>query len=118
MTVQYKTDNPPLNTTPSKVVNELTLIFGSVHAALAVVASSTLLADLPKGVTLTVALASLVVGAVQIGLKNYAQSKVVAAEEAVEVRSGDEVIAGPANDLKVTGETVRTLNGNAGAPVH
>lgn len=99
-----------LSTKPSKIVNELTLIFGGIYVALGIITSSSILTELPDWVGLTATLASIFVGAVQAGLKNYAQSKVIAASEAAEVRVGDALVAGPANDLVPTGAEVRSLD--------
>ena len=98
-----------MNTPDSPIVNTLTRVFGAIYTALGVIMASTILSELPEWVTLVCSVAVVLTGAVQAGLHDYARNRTTATDAVLEVRVGDDVLAGPANDRAVTGNRVRAI---------
>lgn len=84
-------------------------VVGALIAALGALSAATSLSDLNKAVPTTLAVLTAVLGAVQVGLRNFVQSQNVPIDDVVEHLdpSGAEVIAGPANSIVETGAEVR-----------
>lgn len=82
---------------------------GSLSAAVSVLTASTLLLELHPAVPTVLALTTVVVAAVQVGLTRWVQSGTVPAADVLEARSADgqRVIAGPAADVASPGHVVR-----------
>lgn len=98
-----------MNTPDSPIVNTLTRVFGAIYTALGVIMASTVLSELPEWVTLVCSVAVVLTGAVQAGLHDYARNRTTATDAVLEVRVGDDVLAGPANDRAASGDRVRAI---------
>ena len=100
-----------MNTRNVPVLDTLTRVLGSILVTLGALSTATALTDYHEAIPATLGVLTAIVGAVQLGLRNYAQSQTVAAEDVVEVLAprSDDVVAGPANDMAVTGAVVRTI---------
>ena len=99
----------PVRTRDVPVITTLTLVLGSIQAALGVLTGSSVLLDLHESIPVTLAVATVLVGALQAALQPWAQAQAVPTEDVVEVRDGGSVVAGPANDMAAEGEHVRTI---------
>ena len=98
-----------MNTPDSPVVNTLTRVFGAIYTALGVIMASTILSELPEWVTLVCSVAVVLTGAIQAGLYDYVRNQTTATDAVLEVRVGDDVLAGPANDHTTAGHRVRAI---------
>ena len=98
-----------MNTPDSPIVNTLTRVFGAIYTGLGVITASTILSELPEWVTLVCSVAVVLTGAVQAGLHDYARNRTTATDAVLEVRVGDDVLAGPANDRAASGDRVRAI---------
>lgn len=101
------TEIPPTPDVP--IITQLTRVLGSIQAGLGVLTGSAVLLDLHPAIPTVLALAVVIVGAVQAGLRTYAQGQVTASADVVEFRDGGDILAGPANDQVGAGEYVRTI---------
>lgn len=99
-----------MNAPDTPILTTLTRVFGSIHAGLGVLIGSALLMELHPVIPTVLLLLSVALGAVQAGLKHYAQSKAMPAEAVVEFARDYEVVAGPANDRVADGIHVRPLD--------
>lgn len=99
-----------MNAPDTPILTTLTRVFGSIHAGLGVLIGSSLLMELHPVIPTVLLLLGVVLGAVQAGLKHYAQNKTVPVEAVVEFANGDAVVAGPANDRVADGVHVRPLD--------
>lgn len=84
-------------------------VVGSLIAALGALSAASSLSDLDKAIPSTLAVLTAILGAVQVGLRNFVQAQNVPAEDVVEHLdpSGAEVVAGPANSIVEPGDDVR-----------
>lgn len=93
------------------ILDTITRVLGSILVTLGALSTATILTDRHESIPVVLGILTAVVGAVQLGLRNYVQESAVATEDVVEVLAprSDDVIAGPANDLVASGAVVRTI---------
>ena len=100
-----------ITTRNSPAIDVALSVCGGITAATASLSAITGLMDTHPAIPIALACVAAIVGGVQVGITGYVQRRTVPADDVLEARVGDVVVAGPANDRVDAGEVVRELGG-------
>ena len=98
-----------MHTRNTPIIDQVTIVLGSVQAGLGVLTGASVLTDLHPAIPTILAVCTILVGALQASLRHAAQAATVPAEDVVEVAVGSEVYAGDGHDTLSAGDQVRQL---------